>query len=177
MTTKTNDRKGRLTLGERFANRTVIVEEIDDTAVRLTPARVVPEREMWLQENRAAAAAVSRGLVEARAGKLSSVGPDLAADAAPAVTFLPQVGTILDPIGNGRCGGKYVRGEEVWQLGGPTMRAVRCIGRLQETVGTFNHKPCAVRAVIWRLLWNRRYLHLQLKIIRHRCSTACAHVH
>jgi hypothetical protein len=87
MTTKTTDSKGRLTLGERFANRTVIVEEIDDTAVRITLARVVPEREMWLHENRAAAAAVSRGLAEARAGKLSSLGPDLAADAALADTL------------------------------------------------------------------------------------------
>jgi hypothetical protein len=82
MTTKTTDSKGRLTLGERFANRTVIVEEIDDTAVRVTLARVVPEREMWLHENRAASAAVSRGLAEARAGEFTSVGPDLATDAA-----------------------------------------------------------------------------------------------
>ena len=50
MTTKTTDSKGRLTLGERFANRTVIVEEIDETEVRITLARVVPERELWLQE-------------------------------------------------------------------------------------------------------------------------------
>jgi hypothetical protein len=60
----------------------VIVEEIDGTEVRVTLARVVPEREMWLHENRSAAAAVSRGLAEAREGKLTSVGPDLAADAA-----------------------------------------------------------------------------------------------
>lgn len=82
MTTKTTDSKGRLSLGERFANRTVIVEEIDGTEVRITLARVVPEREMWLHENRSAAAAVGRGLAEARAGKLPSVGPDLGADAA-----------------------------------------------------------------------------------------------
>lgn len=82
MTTKTTDSKGRLTLGERFANRTVIVEEIDDTAVRVTLARVVPEREMWLHENRRASDAVSRGLADARAGKFTTVGPDLAADAA-----------------------------------------------------------------------------------------------
>ena len=82
MTTKTTDSKGRLTLGERFANRTVIVEEIDATEVRITLARVVPEREMWLHENRAASAAVSRGLADARAGNFQSVGPDLAADAA-----------------------------------------------------------------------------------------------
>ena len=81
MTTKTTDSKGRLTLGEKFANRTVIVEEIDDTAVRVTLARVVPEREMWLHENRVATTAVSRGLAEARAGKFAAAAPDLVADA------------------------------------------------------------------------------------------------
>jgi hypothetical protein len=81
MTTKTTDSKGRLTLGERFANRTVIVEEIDETAVRITLARVVPEREMWLHENREAAAAVHSGLADARAGRLTQSAPDLAADA------------------------------------------------------------------------------------------------
>ena len=68
MTTKTTDGKGLLSLGERFTNRTVIVEEIDGTEVRITLTRVVPEREMSLHENRSAAAAVSRGLAEARAG-------------------------------------------------------------------------------------------------------------
>lgn len=82
MTTKTIDSKGRLTLGERFANRTVIVEEIDETEVRITLARVVPERELWLHENREAAAAVHRGLADARAGRLTTAAPDLAADAA-----------------------------------------------------------------------------------------------
>ena len=81
MTTKTTDCKGRVTLGERFANRTVLVEEIDPTEVRITIARVVPEREMWLHENRSASAAVQRGLADAKAGRLNS-GPDLAADAA-----------------------------------------------------------------------------------------------
>lgn len=81
MTTKQTDSKGRLTLGERFANRTVIVEEIDDTEVRVTLARVVPEREMWLHGNREASAAVRRGLAAAKAGHLTA-GPSLAADTA-----------------------------------------------------------------------------------------------
>jgi hypothetical protein len=81
MTTKTTDSKGRLTLGERFANRTVIVEEIDETEVRVTLARVVPERELWLHENRTANAAVMRGLADARAGRVSA-GPELGADVA-----------------------------------------------------------------------------------------------
>ncbi|MEX0688483.1 MAG: hypothetical protein WD072_07440 [Pirellulales bacterium] len=87
MTTQSTDSKGRITVGERFANPTVIVEEIDDTEVRITLGRVVPEREMWLHENRAASAAVSRGLADARAGRFTSVGPDLAADAAIADTL------------------------------------------------------------------------------------------
>lgn len=81
MTTKTTDSKGRLTLGERFANRTVIVEEIDETEVRISLARVVPEREMWLHDNRTASAAVRRGLIDAKEGRLS-IAPDLASDAA-----------------------------------------------------------------------------------------------
>lgn len=57
MTMTTSDRKGRVTLGERFAKRTVLVEEIAATEVRIAIARFVPEREMWLQENRTASAA------------------------------------------------------------------------------------------------------------------------
>jgi predicted transcriptional regulator len=49
--------------------------------VRITLARVVPERELWLHENRAASAAVHRGMADAKAGRLAA-GPDLAADAA-----------------------------------------------------------------------------------------------
>jgi hypothetical protein len=80
MNARSTDSKGRLTLGERFANRTVIVEEINETDVRVSLARVVPEREMWLHDNRAASTAVRLGLAAAKEGRLSS-GPNLAADA------------------------------------------------------------------------------------------------
>lgn len=43
---KTADSKGRLTLGPKFANRDVIVEQVDDTEVRVILARVVPERDL-----------------------------------------------------------------------------------------------------------------------------------
>lgn len=82
MATKTTDRKGRLTLSEWFANRPVIVEEVDDTEVRVTLARIVTERELWLHENRAASAAVMHGLADAKAGRITS-GLNLAADAGP----------------------------------------------------------------------------------------------
>jgi len=75
--TKNTDSKGRLTLGESFANRTLIVEVRDDEIV-LRLARVIPEREAWLYENAEARAAVRRGLKQAKTGKLVRKGPDLA---------------------------------------------------------------------------------------------------
>lgn len=74
--TKNTDSKGRLTLGEAFANRTVIVEDRgEEIVVRL--ARVIPEGEAWLYENPTALASVRRGLKQARSKELSD-GPDLA---------------------------------------------------------------------------------------------------
>ncbi len=80
MTTKLADSKGRITLGERFANRTVIVEDIDDTEVRITLARVIPEREAWLYANPKARASLVRGLAQAKARRFAKA-PDIAADA------------------------------------------------------------------------------------------------
>src|SRR5437870_100318 len=76
---KTTDRKGRVTLGERFANRQVIVEKLNDSEVVIKLARVIPEREAWLYDNPEALAAVRTGLAQAREGKVSK-GPDLDAD-------------------------------------------------------------------------------------------------
>jgi hypothetical protein len=77
---KTTDEKSRVVLSKKFANRTVIVEEVSETEVLVKLARVIPEREAWLYENPAALAAVRRGLAQIRAGEVSP-GPDLEADA------------------------------------------------------------------------------------------------
>jgi hypothetical protein len=82
MTTKLADAKGRVTLGPRFANQTVIVDEIDPTEVRVTLAAVVPQRELWLQRNAKAKASVLRGLAQARQGKFAKTPPDLDRDVA-----------------------------------------------------------------------------------------------
>jgi hypothetical protein len=81
MNTKLADSKGRVALGARFANKTVIIEEIDETEVRVIAAAVVPEREMWLYKNKKALAAVKRALAQLKAGKFSKRPPDLQADA------------------------------------------------------------------------------------------------
>ncbi|MBU4273547.1 MAG: hypothetical protein KKA28_16930 [Planctomycetes bacterium] len=81
MTTKTADGKGRVTLGSRFANQTVIVEDVDATEVRITLAQVIPQREVWLHKNPKAKASVLRGLEQAKAGKKAKSPPDLETDA------------------------------------------------------------------------------------------------
>jgi hypothetical protein len=73
------DDKGRVTLGKRYAKRSVIIEEISETEVKVTLARVIPEKEMWLWENPKARDAVLLGLKQLEEGKLSDP-PDLDAD-------------------------------------------------------------------------------------------------
>lgn len=80
--TKNTDSKGRISLGDGFKNRTMLVEQHGDEIV-LRLARVIPEREAWLYENERALASVRRGLKQAKAGKLVKKGPDL--DAAKAL--------------------------------------------------------------------------------------------
>jgi hypothetical protein len=76
--TRNTDSKGRITLGDSFANRTMLIEERGDEIV-LRLARVIPEREAWLYENKEAMASLRRGLTQARAGKFARKGADLAA--------------------------------------------------------------------------------------------------
>jgi hypothetical protein len=74
---RNTDSKGRVTLGEQFANRTVLIEDRgDEVVIRL--ARVIPEREAWLYENKKAMASVRRGLKDAKSGRTAKA-PDLAA--------------------------------------------------------------------------------------------------
>ena len=79
--TKTIDSRGRVALGQRFANKTVIIREVDATEMILTIARVIPEREAWLHENELAKGRVMTGLRQAEAGQFSGSPPDLEADA------------------------------------------------------------------------------------------------
>ena len=82
LTTKNTDARGRLALGERFANKQFIVTEVSPTELKVELAGVVPAREAWLYENPKALAAVRRGLAQARAGEFAAEPPDAAADQA-----------------------------------------------------------------------------------------------
>ena len=79
-TTKTTDDKGRVVLGGRFANRSVIVEQLSETEIIIKLARVIPEREAWIYDDAEALSAVRSGLKQARAGETTR-GPEVAADA------------------------------------------------------------------------------------------------
>jgi hypothetical protein len=87
VTTQPADEKGRVGLGPRFANKTVNIEEIDETEVRVTIAALVPELELWLRQNACAKATVERGLAQAKKRKFSKNPPNPASDAALAEKF------------------------------------------------------------------------------------------
>lgn len=80
MIIKTADSKGRINFGKNFANKTVIIEKIGDTEMKIELARVIPEREAWLYQNSEAKESVLRGLRQAEARRFSKSPPDLAAD-------------------------------------------------------------------------------------------------
>jgi hypothetical protein len=77
---RNTDSKGRLTLGEAYANRTVIVKNRGDELI-IQLARVIPEKEAWLYDNPEALTAVRRGLKQARSGRFAKKRPDLNAAA------------------------------------------------------------------------------------------------
>lgn len=76
----TVDSRGRLNLGPKFANRTVIVREVEDAEIVITLAAGSPEREAWLFANRQARQLVSTGIEQAAAGRFADPAPDPAAD-------------------------------------------------------------------------------------------------
>ena len=78
---KNTDSKGRVTLGDRFANRAVIVEKRNKNEVVVRLTRIIPEREAWLYENPKALASVRRGLDQARKGGAAKNPPDMKAAA------------------------------------------------------------------------------------------------
>lgn len=73
--TRQADERGRISLGTGFANRTFLVEREGD-AIIFRPARVIPEREAWLYENKAALQEVLEGLERAKRREFVK-GPDM----------------------------------------------------------------------------------------------------
>ena len=65
------DSKGRLLLGEEFANQNVLVELQIDGSLLLKPAAVVPIAEAWLYKNKEAYKSVQRGLEQASSAKFA----------------------------------------------------------------------------------------------------------
>jgi hypothetical protein len=78
--TKTADSKGRITFGKRFANKHVIIEEISETEVKVSLARVIPEREMWLWQNSETRETVLSAIDRLKKGEFAQDPPDIDAD-------------------------------------------------------------------------------------------------
>lgn len=77
---KIADSKGRITFGKRFANKPVIIEEISDTEVKISLARIIPEKEMWLWQNQEARDTVLSAIDRLKKGEFAEDAPDLDAD-------------------------------------------------------------------------------------------------
>ena len=75
------DKEARVTLPLGFADHLVIIEQIDESEVRIKKAQAIPEGEAWLWRNPSALAVVQQGIEQARRGEFVP-GPDLDADAA-----------------------------------------------------------------------------------------------
>jgi ABC-type nitrate/sulfonate/bicarbonate transport system substrate-binding protein len=80
MTTKQVDKQGRLVLGARYANQTMIIDDSDETRIVITPAKVVPAHEAWLYNNPEAMKSVLLGLQQARNGEVADGVPNIDAD-------------------------------------------------------------------------------------------------
>ncbi len=89
MITKLVDTKGRLSLGNKFAGRLVLVDDSDSDRIVITPAVAIPAREAWLYENKTALDLVRKGLAQAAAGQFSASPPDLG-DISGLATFSPR---------------------------------------------------------------------------------------
>jgi len=72
---RTADSRGRITLGEAYANRRLIIESRGDELI-LRLARVIPDSEAWLYDNPVALDSVRRGLSQARTERFAG-GPNL----------------------------------------------------------------------------------------------------
>ena len=73
------DNKGRLVLGRKFAGKTVLLRDVDESTVEITMARVISEHEAWLLNHPESRRSVARGLDQARQGRFAPP-PDLNAD-------------------------------------------------------------------------------------------------
>ena len=78
--TRNTDKKGRITLPKDFADHLVIIEQVNDSEIRIRKAHAIPVGETWLWKNQLAGGKVLLGLKEARAEEFVE-GPDLEADA------------------------------------------------------------------------------------------------
>lgn len=66
-TAKKADSRGRLHLGDSFAGKMFIVNELENGDVLIKRAAVIPASEKWLYDNNTALTSVKRGLEQAAA--------------------------------------------------------------------------------------------------------------
>ena len=75
MSIKTADSKGRIAFGPDFANKMFIVDRVDETEFRVIAASVIPDRELWIYQDKEKLASLELGLAQAKARKFSKKPP------------------------------------------------------------------------------------------------------
>lgn len=77
METKKLDQKGRITLGQRYAGKTVLIDDSNPDCIKLIPVVHIPESEAWLYENELALNQVRQGLAQARQRNFAESSPEV----------------------------------------------------------------------------------------------------
>ena len=81
MTTRTVDAKGRVTLGQDFANQTVVIDDSNPNQLVIRKMVLIPAEEAWLYENHEAMTSLRKGLKQASKMQFSDSPPDVDSDA------------------------------------------------------------------------------------------------
>jgi hypothetical protein len=74
---KNVDSTGKISLGQAFANQTVLIQYKENGEVLIRLTEIPPNTETWLSDNEQALALVHQGLEEAQNGEFSLNPPNL----------------------------------------------------------------------------------------------------
>jgi hypothetical protein len=77
MEIKTADSRGRINLGKEFANKVFIFEKTGETEMKLVPATVIPDKELWFYRDPEVQKTVFEAIERVKAGEFAEAPPDI----------------------------------------------------------------------------------------------------
>jgi len=70
------DAAGRLTLGKQLKNKLFIITADQEGTIHLTPAKLIPESELWFFQDHKRVASMARAIEESKSGKGEQISLD-----------------------------------------------------------------------------------------------------